>query len=277
MTSRNPNNNHGQFSAAQMAQDHNFAMGVRGTKQVNQNQLNLQGVKAKTTREQLYGFQKPRDQVVGLHKVGQGGKVTLREPTKDEMGAGLANMGTAAHPQDRKWEAQNWYSGTYNSSHGMNFGKAILNNEFFQYLQDKKCAEMLREYETWKLSLVNFESPAERQYWQRKFPELAQKKMDYHRGRAQIDALRNEIRSNGPQTANDFKFLYLDFMNLFETADLDTINFYVNNREFDYIWDGAIKDGRLTLNNEIQWDQGPAHEMVKSVPDSWKPQPEIAQ
>jgi len=128
---------------------------------------------------------------------------------------------------------------------------------------------MLREYETWKLTLVNFASPAERQYWQHKFPELAQKKMAYHRGRAQVDAVRNEINSNGPQSANDFKFLYLDQLGVFETADPDTINFYVTNREFDYIWDGAIKNGVLIAGAEVTWNKGPAHAMVKSVPDSW--------
>ena len=168
---------------------------------------------------------------------------------EDKMG--LSNM-SSKDPQDHHFDKRYWYGKHYanmknagGQAHQEDLGKQLLTSDFFAYLERKKELEFEKEYEMFKLNQVDLSTPAERDFWQKKMPELYQKKMEFYRIQSQLEAIRAEINARGPQNNQDLYFMYLDGLGAFQTADLDTINLYLENRGLDWLWNAAVRNGAL--------------------------------
>lgn len=183
---------------------------------------------------------------------------------------GLADMSTA-NALDKKMDTQNWYSRIYGGlndkdgkKHGEDLGKAYVTSEYFAYLEKKKEEEFAKQFEIWKLNQVDLSNPALRTYWQRRMPELVTKKLQFYENRSRIEAAREEIKIRGPDSMNDLRFMYLDNLGVFDTSTPESINTYMNNRQTEYIWDWAVKNGQLLPGTPLTWNTD--QKMVPSVP-----------
>lgn len=188
---------------------------------------------------------------------------------------GLATMSTK-DPEDHRWDKQYWYGKHYANmpkdpnaaggvKHGEDLGKAMLSSDFFAYLERKKELEFEKEFEMFKLNQVDLSSPAERDWWQKMQPELYQKKMEFYRIQSQLEAVRAEINARGPSNNVDLYFMYLDGLGAFKTANLDTINLYLENRGNDFLWEKAMTNGKL-LEPDAIFTYNTTKENINAVP-----------
>jgi len=237
---------------------------VNLTKQ-SRNDLQAPGIDPET--EHLWGYQQSNPSYftrLQFPNKGDTSQIYKGQPSKyaqNEAKEGLAEMSTA-NALDKKMDTQNWYSRIYKGLnakdggvHGEDLGKAYVTSEYFAYLEKKKEEEFAQQFEMWKLNQVDLSNPALRTYWQNRMPELVQKKLQYYENRSKVEAAREEIKIRGPDSMNDLKFMYLDNLGVFETSTPDDINNYMNNRELDYIWDWAVKNGQLLPGTSITWNK----------------------
>lgn len=250
----------GKFNPQFAAEAHRFTKGARNTERTNKNDMGtprLSESQVPFVNKEEYNRLEPGQSTAPRMRVAR--MVTSTNDDTLSAGAnrteGLADMATG-NKEDQHFDNILWYNKNYaalprsdGGTHGQDLGKVILDDRFFGYLQKKKEQEFFKQYQMFKLNLVDLSSPPLRDYWQKKFPELVQKKLQFYKNREAIRARFNEIKIRGPNDRADLEFIYLYNLGVFDTSDSGDINDYLNNPADKKIWNAAVNQGI------IQWDK----------------------
>ncbi len=138
---------------------------------------------------------------------------------------GLADMGTngVLAAEDQKFDNLRYYA----DGEVANLGKAHLGGDFFAYLERKKQLEMWKNFQMFKMNLVDLSTPARRKWWAEKQPELFQKKMDYYHIQTMIEGRRKEIEIRGVQDEADLLFMFLLEKGFYLPSSTGNVNDYL--------------------------------------------------
>lgn len=89
-------------------------------------------------------------------------------------------------------------------------GVSLADSAFFAYAEQKREAEQWSEFQQFIYSQVDFSTPAKRAWWEKKFPEYAQKAYANLEKQKQLELELDSIRIRGYKNMDDMwlKFLY---------------------------------------------------------------------
>lgn len=90
-----------------------------------------------------------------------------------------------------------------------NYGKVILNDQFFDFLQKKRELELWSDFEAFKLSLVDTSNEPLREWWKKHHPELWEKKKKAYEDELEINKKFELLKLMGATTEEDLKWIYL--------------------------------------------------------------------
>lgn len=267
----------GKVNAAEKAMAHRFAQSARGTIESNKNDMrtprlalsdpkpNPLQARGKVTKmnqqinlanQEQYRFISPLADAGLPAKISE---MTTQDPSidQDSQLEGFADIGTA-NVEDQYFDNVDWYRNVYSKiggtgPHGKDLGEVVLDDRYFKYLEKKKEQEWYKGYEWFKLSLVDLSDPPVRDYWQKKFPELVDKKMKFYKNREAINARLNEIKIRGPQGKEDLEFVYLYNLGMFDTSEISDVNSYLSNPQDRKIWNAAMNKGVINWD-KVEWN-----------------------
>lgn len=264
-------------NAAEKAMAHRFSEKSRGTIEKNKNNLRVPGasqVQAARFQEvdsisepfqgtpnvwnqELWRELKPGSDKSGVNMVSRFDSKDLATVPGPEVD-GYAGMGKMPDRDDQHYDNVVWYKDVYskigdNKPHGDDLGKVYLDDKFFGYLERKKEAQFARSYELFKLNMVDLSSPPVRDYWQKKFPQLVNMKMQFYKNRETIRARMNEIKIRGPNSQEDLEFIYLYNLGMFESAEIQDVSEYLMNPQNRKLWLAAINEGVIDWN-KVEWN-----------------------
>lgn len=269
----------GKVNAAEMATAHRFAKGARNLERSNRNDLRtpfasneevtsmaVGGGQQSVNRWNAEDYRSLRTELgnapertvaqMGTQQAFASQEQGGRDPSIAVTGVddGLADMATG-NKEDQYFDNVAWYSSVYKDAlgHKDDLGKVILDDRFFGWLEKKKEQEWFKQYQLWKLSLVDLSSPPVRDWWQKQFPELVQKKLLFYRNREQVRAKLNEIKIRGPDGRADLEFLYLYNLGMFDSSDMNDVNEYLMNPQNKKIWLAAMQEGKISWD-KIDWN-----------------------
>ena len=145
-----------------------------------------------------------------------------------------------------------------------NLGKVFLDDNFFDFLQQKKELEIWNDYENFKLSLINTGYEALREWWKRHHPDLWQKKVQAYNDQLEIKKKYDMLMMTGANSEEDLRWLYLASVNAkgsFKPATGEREPFSFARFEPKHLapknnlqWESVAKDGTYyswkTSNND---------------------------
>lgn len=156
---------------------------------------------------------------------------------------GLAHMTTPTDKKDQYYDNVNWYRKIYGkmpkkgtNERGEDLGRVRLDDEFFEYMARKKDKAEKLQYDMYKLQMVDLSTPSLRAYWQKRFPELVERKMLYFRNKAHLMAKYNEINARGVDSMEDMKFIYMYNMRVFDISTPEDVALYIQNPVDNRMW-----------------------------------------
>lgn len=166
----------------------------------------------------------------------------------DGMGEqGLAGMTTPTDKKDQYYDNVNWYRKIYGkmpklgvNERGEDLGRVKLDDEFFSYMERKRNKAMDLEYDMYKLQMVDLSTPSLRAYWQKRFPQLVERKLLYIRNKAQLLAKLQEVNARGVQDMEDMKFIYMYNLKVFDVSTPEDVALYIQNPVDSRMWSTAI-------------------------------------
>jgi len=254
----------GKINAAEKAMAHRFSKNARRTFESNRNHMRTPGAsihdpqpgEVNIWNQEKWRVLNPTLRNAPEARITQLGS-TDSSVTTDERVEGLADVGTA-NREDQYFDNIAWYKQVYSkiggiSQHGMDLGEVFLDDKFFKWMEKKKEQEFSKNYEIFKLSLVRLDNPPERDYWQKKFPELVEKKLLFYKNRMAILARLNEIKIRGPNGREDLEFIYLYNLGMFNSSTVDEVNTYIADPQDRTIWNAAVNQGVIDWNN-VSWN-----------------------
>ena len=98
-------------------------------------------------------------------------------------------------------------------------GQAIVGPEYFEYVERKMDVAQQVEFEDWLMKQVDWSSPEATEYWVRMFPWMLERRLDEVNRVADLQKVKAKINIAGPQTAEDWRFMWNEQRGLIRVPD----------------------------------------------------------
>lgn len=131
-------------------------------------------------------------------------------------------------PEDQKWATMQKIVGK--TGDVPNVGKAIVPNEFWDYVQRKENADLLAQFQQFVMQQVDLTKPESASWWFTRFPWIRDLKLKEIDEQADLQKRFAQIQVTGPQNEEDFLLIWMRNQNLIKVADqpLDKLNLATN-------------------------------------------------
>lgn len=125
---------------------------------------------------------------------------------------------SSTDPEDEKWALRQQVIGA-GGVDVKGVGIAVAGDDFFQYAKRKMDSQQEAAFKEWVMKNADLNDPAQAAWWYEKIPWMKESREDYIKYVANLQMKDALITLNGPQSEDDFRFLFLKQQNLIHVPE----------------------------------------------------------